>query len=86
MLELSISWWKICILFRLFLTISEFQVHLIFEGKESSFLSKPEQLIPPVIAGMNSVLTTSTSCLSSLPMFGIVRMKYVGLKPVMKHE
>ena len=36
-----------------------------FGGKESSFLSKSEQLIPPVIAGMNSVLTTSSSCLSS---------------------
>ena len=30
-----------------------------FGGKESSFLSKSEQLIPPVIAGMNSVRTTS---------------------------
>ena len=59
-----------------------------FGGKESSFLSKSEQLIPPVIAGMNSVLTTSSSCLSSLPMFGIVRIKYVGLclRPVMKYE
>ena len=46
-----------------------------FGGKESSFLSKLEQLIPPVIAGMNSILKTSSSCLSSLQMFGIVQMK-----------
>ena len=59
-----------------------------FGGKESSFLSRSEQLIHPVIAGMNSVLTTSSCCLSSLPMFGIVRTKYFGLclNPVMKNE
>ena len=61
---------------------------LNFGGKESSFLSKSKQLIFPVIAGLNSVRTTSSSYLTSLSMFGVVRMRYVGLclKPVMKHE
>ena len=39
-----------------------------FRGKENIFLSKSEQLTSPVVAGMNSVLTTLSSCLSSLPL------------------
>ena len=37
-----------------------------------------EQLMPPDIAGINSVLTISFSCFSWLLRFGIVRVKYVG--------
>ena len=48
-------------------------------GRDINFLLMSEQFIPPVIAGMNSVLTTSTNCLSWFLMFGIVLMKYIGL-------
>ena len=33
-------------------------------GRDINLLSVSEQFIPPVIAGMNSVLMTSTNCLS----------------------
>ena len=57
-------------------------------GKDSSIISMSEQLMPPDIAGINLVLTISSSCFSWLLMFGIVRIKFVGLclNPVIKHE
>ena len=40
-----------------------------------------EQLMPPDIAGINSVLTISFSRFSWFLIFGIVRIKYVGSWP-----
>ena len=57
-------------------------------GRNSNLLSVLEQFIPTVIAGMNSVLMTSSNCLSWFLMFGIVVMKYISLylNPLMKPE
>ena len=59
-----------------------------FRWNDNSFLWKSEQLMSPDIAGINSVLTISPSCFSWLLIYGIVRIKYVGLcsNPVIKHE
>ena len=57
-------------------------------GRDIDLFSVSEQFIPPVVAGMNSVLITSSNCLSYVLMFGIVLMKYIGLclNPLMKPE
>ena len=57
-------------------------------GRDIDLLSVSEQFIPPVIAGMNSVLMTSSNYLSWVLMFGIVLMKYIGLclNPLMKPD
>ena len=44
-------------------------------GRNINLLSVSEQFIPPVIAGMNSVLMTSSNCLSWVLMSGIVLVK-----------
>ena len=57
-------------------------------GRDINLLSVSEHFIPPGIAGMNAVLMTSSNCLSWVLMFGIVRMKYIGLclNPLIKPE
>ena len=57
-------------------------------GRDINLLSVSDQFIPPVTAGINSVLITSSNCLSWVLMFGIVLMKYIGwcLNPLMKPE
>ena len=57
-------------------------------GRDINLLSVSEQFIPPVIAGMNSVLMASSNCFSWVLMFVIVLMKYIGLRlnPLMKPE
>lgn len=56
------------------LKILEFLGLLTIEGETLNLLSMSEQFILPVIAGMNSY------CLSWFLMFGIVLMKYIGLR------
>ena len=56
------------------LKILEFLGLLTVEGETLNLLSMSEQFILPVIAGMNSY------CLSWFLMFGIVLMKYIGLR------
>ena len=55
-------------------------------GRDINLLSMLEQFTRPAIAVMNSVLMTSSNCLSWFLMFGIVIMKYIGLclNPLMK--
>ena len=55
-------------------------------GRDINLLSMLEQFTRPVIAVMNSVLMTSSNCLSWFLMLGIVIMKYIGLclNPLMK--
>ena len=48
-------------------------------GKDTTFLSMSEQLMPPEIVGLNLVLIVSSNFLIWLLMFGIVRIKYGGL-------
>ena len=57
-------------------------------GRDINLLAVSEQFIPLVIAGMSSVLMTSSNCLSWVLMFGIVLMKYIVLclNPLMKPE
>ena len=59
-----------------------------FGGKNSTFHSMSELLMPPDIAGINSVLTISSSCSSWVLMFGMVCIIYVGLRlnPVILNE
>ena len=56
------------------LKILEFLGLQTIEGETLNLLSMSEQFILPVIAGMNSY------CLSWFLMFGIVLMKYIGLR------
>ena len=56
------------------------------KGKDSIFLSVSEQLIPPDIVGINSVLAISFSCFSWLLIFGIVRDVGLCLNQVIKHK
>ena len=56
--------------------------------RSTNLLSMSEQFIPAVIAGMNSILMTSSNCLSWFLMFGIILIKYIGLclNAIMKPE
>ena len=59
-----------------------------FCGSDLSFLSMSEQIIPPIIARMNSVGITSSNRLSCLEMLGMVLIQKVGLdlNAIIKHE
>ena len=45
-----------------------------FGGKDKSFLSFSERVMPPVIAGISSICTISSICCKYAAVFGTVRI------------